>query len=71
MSGKVNNLDIERELMAEERVALLIKLDEDKNMFIATSKAKDMAVAEIKNYIVKNDEVGLTRTSQPDLQTVR
>jgi hypothetical protein len=32
-------------------------MDEDKNMLSATSKAKEMAVQEIKSYIVKNDEV--------------
>jgi len=45
-------------LLAEERLGLLSKMDEDKNMFMATAKAKDMAVAEIKNFIIKNDEVG-------------
>jgi hypothetical protein len=51
-------LDQEKKLLAEERLGLLSKMDEDKNMFMATAKAKDMAVAEIKNFIIKNDEVG-------------
>ena len=36
-----------------------MKMEEEKNMFYATSKAKQLAVQEIKNYIVKNDEVRL------------
>jgi hypothetical protein len=51
-------LEQEKKLLAEERLGLLSKMDEDKNMFMATAKAKDMAVAEIKNFIIKNDEVG-------------
>ena len=44
-------------MLEEEMGSLLSRFDEDKNLMMATAKAKEMAVAEIKNYIVKNDDV--------------
>jgi hypothetical protein len=57
LSGQSTQLQREKRLLEEELSSLARKMDEDKNMLSATSKAKEMAVQEIKSYIVKNDEV--------------
>ena len=57
LTGKANQIGREKRLLEEEMGSLLSRFDEDKNLMMATAKAKEMAVAEIKNYIVKNDDV--------------
>ena len=59
LSGQAHQLQREKRLLEEEMTSILMKMEEEKNMFYATAKAKELAVQEIKNYIVKNDEVRL------------
>ena len=57
MSGLARQLQREKQLLEEEILSMSRKMDDEKNMFMATAKAKEMAVAELKLHIVKNDEV--------------
>ncbi len=57
LSGEAHQLQREKRIMEEEILAMAHKMDDDRNMFMATSKAKEMAVNEIKAVIVKNDDV--------------
>jgi hypothetical protein len=57
LSGEANQLQREKRILEEEILAMARKMDDDRNMFMATSKAKEMAVNEIKAVIVKNDDV--------------
>ena len=56
LTGERNQSEREKKLLLEERVQILAKSDEFKNMLNATSKAKDMAVAEVRKLILKSDE---------------
>ena len=57
LSGLARQLQREKQLLEEEILSMSRKMDDEKNMFMATAKAKEMAVAELKLHIVKNDEV--------------
>jgi hypothetical protein len=56
LSGLARQLQREKQLLEEDILSMSRKMDEEKNMFMATAKAKEMAVAELKLHIVKNDE---------------
>ena len=57
LSGEAHQLQREKKILEEEILAMARKMDDDRNMFVATSKAKEMAVNEIKAVIIKNDDV--------------
>ena len=56
MAGERDQAYREKDLLAEERNQVMKKCDEFKDMTIAATKAKELAVAEVRKFILKSDE---------------
>merc|ERR1712051_559353 len=56
LAGERNQAIREKDLLAEERNQVMKKSEEFKDMTAASTKAKDLAVAEVRKFILKSDE---------------
>merc|ERR1711971_426944 len=56
LAGERNQAMREKDLLAEERNQVMKKSEEFKDMTAASTKAKDLAVAEVRKFILKSDE---------------
>merc|ERR1712045_357706 len=56
LAGERDQAYREKDLLAEERNQVMKKCDEFKDMTIAATKAKELAVAEVRKFILKSDE---------------
>ena len=53
LAGERNQAIREKDLLAEERNQVMKKSEEFKDMTAASTKAKDLAVAEVRKFILK------------------
>ena len=56
LAGERDQAIREKDLFAEERNHAIQKSEEFKDMTMAATKAKDLAVAEVRKFILKSDE---------------
>ena len=56
LAGERNQAIREKDLLAEERNQVMKKSEEFKDMTAVSTKAKDLAVAEVRKFILKSDE---------------